>query len=73
LKNGDLLQRAKQAFYLFVTSDQNLRYQQTIRGQKIAILELSTNKLRRIEAAKDLVHSAVTQIKPGEFRQLQIP
>jgi hypothetical protein len=30
IKNGDLLQRAEGQFDLFITSDQNLRYQQNL-------------------------------------------
>ena len=48
IKNGDLLGRAEDEFDLFVTSDQNMRYQQNLAGRRIAILELSTNDLRRI-------------------------
>jgi hypothetical protein len=73
LKNGQLLQKAENQFDLFITSDQNLRYQQNLGERKIATLELSTNKLRRIEAAAETIRPAVAQIKPGEFRQLQIP
>jgi hypothetical protein len=73
IKNGLLLQRAETEFDLFITSDQNLRYQQNLTGRKISILELSTNKLRRIEAAADVLRSAVASIKPGEFRQFEIP
>ena len=54
IKNGDLLQLAEGKFDLFVTADQNLRYQQSLAGRRIAILELSTNKLRRLEAAAPL-------------------
>ena len=49
LKNGDLLRRAELEFDLFITSDQNIRYQQNLAGRKIAVLELSTNDLRRIQ------------------------
>jgi len=73
LKNGQLLQKAENEFDLFITSDQNLRYQQNLGERKIAILELSTNKLRRIETAVETVRSAVAQIKPGEFKRLHIP
>jgi predicted nuclease of predicted toxin-antitoxin system len=72
IKNGSLLQLAEKEFDLFITSDQNLRYQQNLAGRKISILELSTNKLRRIEAAADALRAAVETIKPGEFRQLEI-
>jgi hypothetical protein len=73
IKNGSLLQLAEKEFDLFITSDQNLRYQQNLAGRKISILELSTNKLRRIEAAAETIRSAIASLKPGEFRQLQIP
>ena len=50
VKNGDLLQLAEPEFDLFITSDQGIRYQQNLSGRQIAILELSTNDLRRILA-----------------------
>ena len=73
IKNGDLLRLAEGEFDLFITSDQNLRYQQNLTGQGIAILELSTNKLRRILAAGAMIRSAVENIRPGRFQRLQIP
>jgi hypothetical protein len=39
IKNGELLQRAETDFDLFITSDQNIRYQQNLIGRRIAILE----------------------------------
>jgi hypothetical protein len=73
IKNGKLLELAEGEFNLFITSDQNLRYQQNLSGRSIAILELSTNKLRRITAAAVLIQAAIATIKAGEFRQLEIP
>ena len=73
IKNGDLLQRAEGEFDLFITSDQNLRYQQNLTGRRIAILELSTNDIRRIQAASSLIEEALEKIQPNEFRQLTIP
>ncbi len=37
-----LLQRAEAEFDIFITSAQNIRYQQNLAGRRIAILELST-------------------------------
>ena len=45
VKNGDLLRLAETRFELFITSDQNIRYQQNLSGFRAAILELSTNDL----------------------------
>ncbi|MFS8086595.1 MAG: hypothetical protein ACMG6H_13260 [Acidobacteriota bacterium] len=43
---------------MFITSDQNIRYQQNFAARRIAILELSTNDLRRIKAASALVEES---------------
>ena len=73
IKNGDLIRLAEEEFDLFVTADQNLRYQQNLAGRRIAILELSTNDLRRILAASGDIAAAVAAAGPGEFRHLEIP
>lgn len=73
IKNGDLLQRAEAEFDLFITSDQNIRYQQNLAGCRIPILELSTNDIRRIRAAASLIQSAIAAMNPGEFRRSEIP
>jgi hypothetical protein len=73
IKNGDLLQRAEGQFDLFITSDQNLRYQQNLTNRRIAILELSTNDISRIQAASGLSEAALEKIQQNEFRQLTIP
>jgi hypothetical protein len=72
-KNGDLLQQAEAEFDLFITSDQNIRYQQNLAGGRIAILELSSNDLRRIQNAAPELRSAVETLSAGEFRHLVIP
>jgi hypothetical protein len=42
-------------------------------GRNIAIIELSTNDISRIQAASALVEDALETIQPNEFRQLSIP
>ena len=73
IRNGDLLRRAEAEFDLFITSDQNIHYQQNLAGRRIAILELSTNDLRRIQGASALIEEAIGEIQSNEFRQLNIP
>jgi hypothetical protein len=73
IKNGDLLARAEVEFDLFITSDQNIRYQQNLGGLSIAVLELSTNDIGRIQTAAFLVEEAMAEIQPGEFKHLSIP
>ena len=73
IRNGDLLERAEAAFDLFITSDQNIRYQQNLASRSIAILELSTNDLRRIQAASALIEAAVENTRPNGVQRLDIP
>lgn len=71
--NGELLKLVESEFELFITSDQNLRYQQNMAGRRIAILELSTNDLRRILAAESAIVEAVASIQASDYLQLEIP
>ena len=36
IQNGELLRRAEELFDVFITADQNLRYQQQLTGRKLA-------------------------------------
>lgn len=72
IKNGDLLKLAEPEFDLFITSDQNLRYQQNLTGRTIAILELSTNDWHSIKAAAATITAAVEKIAPADFIHLII-
>jgi len=75
IKNGDLLllAEADRDIELFITSDQNIRYQLNLAGRRIPILELSTNDLRRILAAAAQIQAAVVAMSSGELRHLDIP
>jgi len=73
IKNGDLLERAEAEFDLFITTDQNIRYQQNLSGRRIAILELSTNDIGRIQAARTLIDETLEVITSNAFIQLTIP
>jgi len=73
VKNGDLIRLAEGEFDLFITSDQNLRYQQNLVGRRLPILVLSTNDLRRILASEHGIVAAVVSMRPGQFVELEIP
>lgn len=73
LKNGDLLNRAEAEFDVFITSDQNIHYQQNLAERRIAILELSTNDIERLRKAQFLIEDAVEKIQPTDFIRLSIP
>ena len=49
LSNGDLLNEAERAgFDLLLTADNNMRYQQNLKGRKIALVVLSTPQWPRV-------------------------
>jgi hypothetical protein len=74
VKNGELLRLAEEAgFDLFVTSDQGIRYQQNLAGRRIAILELSTNDLRRLQLSLPVIVNEMMTLRSGEYRRLAIP
>lgn len=73
IANGELLRLAESEFDVFLTADQNIRYQQNLMGRSIAVLELSTNNLRRIQASLDLIRKALAELGPGDLRVLEIP
>jgi hypothetical protein len=73
IQNGELLRLAEGEFDLFITADQNIRYQQNLSGRRIAILELTSNDLRRVMRAAEAIQSAVASIEPGVYLRLDIP
>ena len=74
ISNGALLQRAEQAgFDLFIVADRNLRYQQSLKGRKLAILELWTNHRPRLEKHLDKIKTAAESSSAGEYVALENP
>ena len=71
LENGDLLRAAEGRFEVFVTTDQNLRSQQSLSGRRLSILVLPTTNWLEIQRHQDEVVAAVNSLRPGEYRQLR--
>jgi hypothetical protein len=70
LENGDLLRTAEGRFEVFVTTDQNLRYQQNLTGRQLAIQILPTTNWLEIQRHQEEVAAAVNAMRPGEYREL---
>ena len=70
LNNGDLLAAAEKSFDAFITTDQNLRYQQNLTGRRLAILALPTTSWPEIQKHTDKVFDVVAALKPGDFIEL---
>ena len=70
LDNGSLLAAAEVKFDIFVTTDQNLRYQQNLSEVRLAILVLPTTSWPKLETHLAQVVSAVDTLRPGELVEL---
>ena len=66
LVNGDLLAAAEAAgFAAIVTTDKNIRHQQSIAGRRFGVLVLPTTDWSRIRRNAARVAEALDRIRPG--------
>lgn len=73
-KNGELLDIAeKNGYELFITTDQNLRYQQNLQNRKIAIIVLLSTSWPKIKNCIDDILQALKGIAPGNYLEIKIP
>ncbi|MBD1914843.1 MULTISPECIES: hypothetical protein [Cyanophyceae] len=74
LRNGELLDAAEaEGFKVFVTTDQNLRYQQNLSTRKLAVVVLSTTSWSRIKRQAALVESTVNGAIAEQVSFVQVP
>ena len=68
LKNGDLLRAAEAEYDVFVTADQNLQYQQNLRGFGIGVVVLAarTNRLEDLIPLVPGLLQATSSVVSGE-------
>jgi predicted nuclease of predicted toxin-antitoxin system len=74
LTNGKLLNAAEEAgFDVIVTVDQNIRYQQNLKGRKIALVVLRRGRWRLVQPVISTVIAAVNEASPGTYTEVPIP
>jgi len=74
-KNGELLQlMAGQGFEVFMTVDQNLRYQQNLHGAGIAVVVLvaASNRLADLVPLIPSALAALAIVKPGDVVEITV-
>jgi hypothetical protein len=72
LKNGELIRAAELAgFEAFVTSDQNLSYQQNLLGRSIGMVTLTAQKWSIVSKYLTEILAAVDRVKPGSFEVVE--
>jgi predicted nuclease of predicted toxin-antitoxin system len=73
LTNGELLKAAEAAgFDAIVTADNNMRYQQNLKGRRLALVVVSTNNWPIIRANADAVLAAVHSAQAGAYIAVQL-
>ena len=70
LENGALLSAAENSFDLFITTDQNLRYQQSLGNLNLKIVVLMTTSWPRIQLLIPRIPGAIDNIQPGEVIEI---
>jgi predicted nuclease of predicted toxin-antitoxin system len=73
IKNGELLKRAEEQFDVFITADQQLRYQQNLSGRKLAIIVLPTNQVRAVAALLPAIEEALERAQTVGFIEIPLP
>jgi UDP-N-acetylglucosamine enolpyruvyl transferase len=72
-KNGALIAAMEKAgFDIFVSTDQNLKYQQNLAGRKVAIVVVLTTNWPRIRADLKPVLAAINSATPGSYIEVNV-
>src|SRR4051812_42280498 len=73
LANGDLIAAADEAgFDMFVTTDQNLKYQQNLEGRRLATVVLLSARWPDMERRSNQIASTITAATPGDYIEIHI-
>lgn len=72
LANGELLDQAELLFDVLITTDQNLKYQQNLATRSLAILVVLTTSWPRIRKNIPTLFEVVTNMKPGDYLEIDI-
>jgi hypothetical protein len=74
LENGDLIQQAEGAgFDVLLSTDKNIRYQQNLKGRKIALVILGNSRWPTVRLHLDEISAAVEASAPGSYTEVDIP
>lgn len=73
LANGALLKAAEDAFELLLSTDKTIRYQQNLKGRRIAIIILGNSTRPVVHRYIDRVIAAVNAATPGSYAEVDIP
>ena len=73
LSNGELLAEAERAgFDVLLTADKNMRYQQNLRGRRIALVVLSTPQWPVVRLHIGRIAAALNAATPGSYTEVDL-
>jgi hypothetical protein len=70
LSNGELLDAAESLFNLFITTDQNLSYQQDLSRRMLAVLVLPTTSRPEIQTHAEAIVAEIAITQSGQYREM---
>jgi hypothetical protein len=68
-----LVEAERAGLEVLVTADKNMRYQQNLKGRKIALVVLGTPRWPALRMPVDHVAAAVNAATPGSYTEVEIP
>jgi hypothetical protein len=72
--NGELLKAAEHAgFDVVVTADQNIVYQQNLKGRKIALVVLGSNIWPIVRGYADVIRMRIDVAEAGSYAFIEMP
>lgn len=73
LSNGDMLEAAERAgFDVVVTADKNMRFQQNLKGRRIAVVVLSTPQWPVVKLQLEKIAAAVNGATVGSYIEVDL-
>jgi len=73
LTNGNLLAEAERAgFDVLLTADKSMRYQQDLRGRRIALVVLSTPQWPVVRLHIGRIAAAISAAAPGSYTEVDL-
>ena len=74
LVNGELIAAAEAAgFEVLLTTGKNIRFQQNVKGRKIAFIVIGNQQWPTLRIHVDRIVAALNAATPGSFAEVEIP
>jgi hypothetical protein len=73
-ENGELISAAEQAgFEVLVTTDKNIRYQQSLENRRIALVVLEHSQWPMVKLVAENIATIVNAAQPSSYSEVAVP